>query len=143
LLVVSSHKSSAAQTEDNLIIMAPTMSSTSSTSTGVGSTTPGSAKPTKPTSVSPCLPPPPPISDPGGLVVGRVTHEGGRLGLPDAHVILTVPEGAVPQGLVKEVFLAVLRDDQDRPLLPGEFQKKKKTFLSKIFMIISSLIKYS
>ncbi|CAG0922476.1 unnamed protein product, partial [Notodromas monacha] len=30
-------------------------------------------------SPSPCLPPPPPIADPGRLVVGHVGHEGGRL----------------------------------------------------------------
>ena len=37
----------------------------------------------------------------------------------DAGVYLTVPEGAVRQGSNIEMFLAVLRDDKDRPKLSG------------------------
>ena len=35
-------------------------------------------------------------------------------------VCLTIPEGAVRQGCNVEVFLAVLRDDRDRPRLSGQ-----------------------
>jgi len=38
----------------------------------------------------------------------------------DTGVCLTIPEGAVRQGANVEVFLAVLRDDRDRPKLTGQ-----------------------
>jgi len=37
----------------------------------------------------------------------------------DTGVCLTIPEGAVRQGGNVEIFLAVLRDDRDRPKLSG------------------------
>jgi len=37
----------------------------------------------------------------------------------DTGVCLTIPEGAVRHGCDVEIFLAVLRDDRDRPKLSG------------------------
>lgn len=34
-------------------------------------------------------------------------------------ISLTIPEGAVPEGQQSNVFLAVSRDDKDRPKLTG------------------------
>ncbi|XP_076458521.1 netrin receptor UNC5C-like [Babylonia areolata] len=42
---------------------------------------------------------------------------GGRLLLPESGVMVTVPEGALPAGQVQEMYMAVCRDDKDRPPL--------------------------
>jgi len=39
----------------------------------------------------------------------------------DTGVCLTIPEGAVRHGCNVEIFLAVLRDDRDRPKLSGPY----------------------
>ncbi|XP_069123995.1 netrin receptor UNC5C-like [Argopecten irradians] len=44
-------------------------------------------------------------------------HQGGRLVLPESGVALTVPEGAIKKGHTEELFIAVCRDDKDRPKL--------------------------
>lgn len=36
-------------------------------------------------------------------------------------VTLTVPEGAIKKGQTEELFLAICRDDKDRPKLSGSF----------------------
>ncbi|ELU09598.1 hypothetical protein CAPTEDRAFT_229366 [Capitella teleta] len=51
------------------------------------------------------------------LVVATVTHAGGRLQLPDSGVSITIPEGAIKKNCSEEIFLAVSRDDKDRPKL--------------------------
>ena len=38
-----------------------------------------------------------------------------------AGVALTVPDGAVRKGCTQIIFIAVLRDDRDRPKLTGEY----------------------
>ncbi len=38
-----------------------------------------------------------------------------------AGVSVTIPEGAIKKGSTEEVFVAVCRDDKDRPKLSGEF----------------------
>lgn len=35
-------------------------------------------------------------------------------------VSMTIPQGAIPEGQRSEIFLAVSRDDKDRPKLTGE-----------------------
>ncbi|XP_064636504.1 netrin receptor UNC5C-like isoform X2 [Lineus longissimus] len=45
----------------------------------------------------------------------NVTSAGARLVLPDSGVSLVIPENALPKGRSEEVFLAVSRDDKDRP----------------------------
>ncbi|XP_074648340.1 netrin receptor UNC5C-like isoform X2 [Tubulanus polymorphus] len=47
----------------------------------------------------------------------NITYAGGRLELPDSGVYLTIPEGSIPKGQTEEIFLAVCRDDKDRPKL--------------------------
>jgi len=51
------------------------------------------------------------------IVWANVTQTGGRLTLPDSGVSLTIPEGAIKKGATEEIFLAVCRDDKDRPKL--------------------------
>jgi leucine-rich repeat transmembrane protein FLRT len=59
----------------------------------------------------------PPNVDEDAVVWETVTHAGARITLPNSGVCLTVPEGAVRKGYVEEMYLAVLRDDKDRPRL--------------------------
>lgn len=47
----------------------------------------------------------------------QFTSSGGRLILPGSGIYLTVPEGAFQKGCTQEIFLAVSRDDKDRPKL--------------------------
>jgi len=37
-------------------------------------------------------------------------------------VSMTIPQGALPEGQRSEIFLAVSRDDKDRPKLTGEYR---------------------
>ena len=48
---------------------------------------------------------------------GTFNHMGGRLVLQESGVSLTVPEGAIKKGHSEEFFIAVCRDDKDRPKL--------------------------
>ena len=41
-------------------------------------------------------------------------------------LFLTVPEGAVKPGCTEEIFLAVCRDDKDRPKLRGKKQENRR-----------------
>lgn len=59
----------------------------------------------------------PPNIDMEALVWANVTHTGGRITLPDSGVSVTIPEGALKKGVTEEIFLAVSRDDKDRPKL--------------------------
>ena len=44
---------------------------------------------------------------------------GGWLALPESGVTLLIPEGAIPRGKTEEIYMAVCRDDKDRPKLSG------------------------
>uniref|UniRef100_T1IHT4 Netrin receptor UNC5 n=1 Tax=Strigamia maritima TaxID=126957 RepID=T1IHT4_STRMM len=57
------------------------------------------------------------------------TKVGGRLVLPDAGVTLTIPEGALGADTAQEIYLAVLREDKDRPKLSD-----KETMLSPVIV---------
>ena len=46
-------------------------------------------------------------------------HRGGRLTLPESGVSLLIPEGAIRHGQTEEIYMAVCRDDKDRPRLSG------------------------
>ncbi|XP_029652297.2 netrin receptor UNC5C [Octopus sinensis] len=63
------------------------------------------------------------------VIWGTFTHTGGRLCLNESGVSLTVPEGAICKGDSEEVFLAVCRDDKDRPKLTD-----KQTILSPVIL---------
>lgn len=60
---------------------------------------------------------------------GTFTHTGGRLCLTESGVSLTIPEGAIRKGQNEDVFLAVCRDDKDRPKLTD-----KQTILSPVIL---------
>ena len=47
-------------------------------------------------------------------------HRGGRLTLPESGVSLLIPEGAIMPGHTEEIYMAVCRDDKDRPRLSGK-----------------------
>lgn len=55
--------------------------------------------------------------DKNSITWSRLTSSGGRLTITESGVSLTVPEGALPKGCSQEIFLAVSRDDKDRPKL--------------------------
>ncbi|XP_076459267.1 netrin receptor UNC5C-like isoform X2 [Babylonia areolata] len=57
-------------------------------------------------------------------------HTGGRLILPESGVMVTVPEGALPAGQVQEMYMAVCRDDKDRPPLSDQ-----QTILSPVVLV--------
>lgn len=61
-------------------------------------------------------------------------HRGGRLILPESGVTLLIPEGAISRGKTEEIYMAVCRDDKDRPKLSG---RKKR--LIHLRLIIPSL----
>lgn len=46
-------------------------------------------------------------------------YHGGRLVLPESGVSLLIPEDAIPRGKTEEIYMAVCRDDKDRPKLSG------------------------
>lgn len=46
-------------------------------------------------------------------------YQGGRLVLPESGVSLLIPEDAIPRGKTEEIYMAVCRDDKDRPKLSG------------------------
>ncbi|KAL8580949.1 hypothetical protein ACOMHN_017516 [Nucella lapillus] len=57
-------------------------------------------------------------------------HTGGRLVLPESGVMVTVPEGALQPGQVEEMYMAVCREDRDRPPLSDQ-----QTILSPVVLI--------
>lgn len=63
-----------------------------------------------------------------------VNTRGALLVLPDSGISMSVPEGAVPKPLRKELYLAVLNEDRYRPRLPGKSERK-------IFPIIKNVQK--
>ncbi|GFO23590.1 netrin receptor unc5c [Plakobranchus ocellatus] len=72
---------------------------------------------------------------PGNVDTEAVTwstfnHMGGRLVLPESGVFLTVPEGAIKKGHVEELYMAVCRDDKDRPRL-----SENQTILSPVILV--------
>lgn len=56
-----------------------------------------------------------------------VSKSGGKLSIPDSGISLTVPHGAVKRGISEEVYIAVLREDRERPRLMD-----KQTLLSPV-----------
>ncbi|KAK2166829.1 hypothetical protein NP493_1301g00030 [Ridgeia piscesae] len=68
--------------------------------------------------------------DPECLVWATVSHTGGRITLPDSGVSMTIPEGAIEMGETEDIFLAVSRDDKDRPKLTDG-----QTVLSPVIMV--------
>ncbi|XP_041362297.1 netrin receptor UNC5C-like isoform X3 [Gigantopelta aegis] len=58
------------------------------------------------------------------------SSSGGRLLLPESGVCMTIPEGAIKKGCVEEVYMAVCRDDKDRPRL-----NDRQTILSPVLLI--------
>ncbi|XP_035224409.1 netrin receptor UNC5C-like isoform X2 [Stegodyphus dumicola] len=68
----------------------------------------------------------PPNVDSDLTVWAAVTKAGGRITLPDTGISLTIPRGAIRKGSVS-LYLAVLRDDKDRPNLSD-----KETVLSPV-----------
>ncbi|KAL8577212.1 hypothetical protein ACOMHN_041267 [Nucella lapillus] len=72
---------------------------------------------------------------PGNVDTEAVTwstfdFSGGRLVLPESGVMLTVPEGAIKRGHVEEIYMAVCRDDKDRPRL-----SENQTILSPVVLV--------
>ncbi|XP_070183045.1 netrin receptor UNC5C-like isoform X2 [Littorina saxatilis] len=72
---------------------------------------------------------------PGNVDTEAVTwstfdYTGGRLVLPESGVMLTVPEGAIKRGHVEEIYMAVCRDDKDRPRL-----SEHQTILSPVVLV--------
>ena len=55
----------------------------------------------------------------------------------DTGVCLTIPEGAIRQGCNVEVYLAVLRDDRDRPRLSG-----RPAHYSLLLTVINRILSY-
>lgn len=55
----------------------------------------------------------------GNVARAVVNTRGALLVLPDSGISMSVPEGAVPKPLRKELYLAVLNEDRFRPRLPG------------------------
>ncbi|XP_067671144.1 netrin receptor UNC5C-like isoform X6 [Haliotis asinina] len=58
------------------------------------------------------------------------TSNGGRLLLPESGVSLMVPEGAIKKGTVEEIYMAICRDDKDRPRLHD-----RQTVLSPVILV--------
>ncbi|KAK3593613.1 hypothetical protein CHS0354_025501 [Potamilus streckersoni] len=56
-------------------------------------------------------------------------HTGGRLLIPESGVSLIIPEGAIKKGQTEEIYMAVCRDDKDRPKLTD-----KQTILSPVVL---------
>jgi hypothetical protein len=48
--------------------------------------------------------------------------------LPESGVTLLIPEGAICRGKTEEIYMAVCRDDKDRPKLSGTFDGMKVVF---------------
>ncbi|XP_013412210.1 netrin receptor UNC5C-like isoform X2 [Lingula anatina] len=64
------------------------------------------------------------------LAWGNITHAGGMLTIPETGVSVSIPEGAISKGNTEEIFIAVCRDDKDRPKLSD-----KQTILSPILLL--------
>ncbi|XP_076368266.1 netrin receptor UNC5C-like isoform X7 [Tachypleus tridentatus] len=56
-----------------------------------------------------------------------VTKAGARITVPDSGITMTVPKGSIKGGAKEEIYVAVLRDDKDRPRLTD-----KQTLLSPV-----------
>ena len=56
----------------------------------------------------------------GNVAMAAVNTRGALLVLPDSGISMSVPEGAVPKPLRKELYLAVINEDRIRPCLPGK-----------------------
>ncbi|XP_050391272.1 netrin receptor UNC5C isoform X2 [Patella vulgata] len=68
--------------------------------------------------------------DADGVTWSTFDSCGGRLVLPESGVSLLIPEGAIKEGHVEEIYLAICRDDKDRPKL-----NDNQTILSPILLI--------
>ncbi|ESO83456.1 hypothetical protein LOTGIDRAFT_197315 [Lottia gigantea] len=68
--------------------------------------------------------------DADGVTWSTFDSCGGRLVLPESGVSLLIPEGAIKEGHVEEIYLAICRDDKDRPRL-----NDNQTILSPLLLI--------
>ncbi|XP_076327168.1 netrin receptor UNC5C-like isoform X2 [Tachypleus tridentatus] len=59
-----------------------------------------------------------------------VTRAGARISLPHLGIVVTAPKGAVKKGTKEEIYVALLREDKDRPKLSD-----KQTILSPVMQI--------
>ncbi|XP_076327853.1 netrin receptor UNC5C-like isoform X3 [Tachypleus tridentatus] len=59
-----------------------------------------------------------------------VTKAGARISLPHSGITVTVPKGAIKKGAKEEVYVALLREDKDRPRLT-----EKQTVLSPVVQV--------
>ncbi|XP_055934626.1 netrin receptor UNC5C-like [Argiope bruennichi] len=71
----------------------------------------------------------PPNLDIECVAWGTVTKTGGRISIPGSGITLTIPPGAIKKGANVEVYIAVLREDKDRPRLSD-----KETILSPVVL---------
>ncbi|GAB6028496.1 unc-5 [Chamberlinius hualienensis] len=60
----------------------------------------------------------------------NISKSGGRLSIADCGICLAVPQGSIKRGTSEEIFLAILRDDRDRPRLSD-----KQTLLSPVIQM--------
>ncbi|XP_070545067.1 netrin receptor UNC5C-like isoform X2 [Ptychodera flava] len=67
--------------------------------------------------------------DPRCIAWGMMGHRGGRLTVPDTGVSALIAEGALLKGQSEEIYIAVCREERDRPKL-----SPKQTILSPIIM---------
>ncbi|XP_067139903.1 netrin receptor UNC5C-like isoform X2 [Centruroides vittatus] len=69
----------------------------------------------------------PPNLDIECVAWNTVTKAGARISVPGSGITLTIPPGSVKKGSSNEIYVAVLRDDRDRPKL-----NDKQTILSPV-----------
>lgn len=62
----------------------------------------------------------PPCLDLECVSWSHMSKSGGRIELPSSGITLTVPEGAIKNIAGEDIYIAVLRDDKDRPKLPDK-----------------------
>ncbi|XP_035671252.1 netrin receptor UNC5C-like isoform X1 [Branchiostoma floridae] len=53
--------------------------------------------------------------DPAFAACGTIGAEGGRLAIQESGVSLLIPSGAITDGHTEDIFIAVLREEKDRP----------------------------
>ena len=85
--------------------------------------------------------------DTDAVTWNKFDHRGGRLTLPESGVSLLIPEGAIRHGQTEEIYMAVCRDDKDRPRLSGTclfpLLLKVKFTIQLIFYLILKKWKHS
>ncbi|NP_001161598.1 netrin receptor unc5-like protein precursor [Saccoglossus kowalevskii] len=68
--------------------------------------------------------------DPRCIAWGMMGHRGGRLTVPDTGVSVLIAEGALAKGQTEEIYIAVCREEKDRP----KVKAGKETILSPVIM---------